>query len=125
MAKKKRIHGDVRLEVTSELPIYQNRTRGQLRYIGDVSGKEMMEFVEEDEPAKKVVETKWVKLRYDKAFKMRVTKHKETGDIRIAFRVTPQDAELLNNRRIGEYEGQLSLMLSKISFMNDGKEARR
>lgn len=128
MARKtKRTYQSMTIHVTSATPVSNGKLKGILTAkVNDAkskeSGKKSAEDIDEmsfDEVADDktmliVGERKWIPIKLNKQYGIRVTKNKETGEYRILCTLTKEKLQSMTLRDVGELEAELGLMIEKI-----------
>lgn len=117
MARKKRTYNGVTLNVTSSKSVTKGKLAGVLKPV-DAEGEDVsiLDFdeVEGDKALVIVGERKWIPIKINKQFGIRVTKNKETGEYRILCSLTREKLQSMTLRECGELEMQIGLMIEKI-----------
>lgn len=118
MARKKRTYNGLTVNITSRKAVEKSgRLAGYVRASvmdGDAVSALDFDEVEGDKALVIVGERKWIPIKINKQFGIRVTKNKETGEYRILCSLTREKLQSMTLRECGELEMQIGLMIEKI-----------
>lgn len=117
MARKKRTYNGVTVNVTSNVSVVRGKLTGVLK-AKESEGEDIatLDFdeVDDDKCLLIVGERKWLPVKVDKQYGIRVTKHKDTGEYRITCKLTREKLKGMTLREVGDLEGEFGLIIERI-----------